>query len=201
MSASTGSLAPKPAFRGPGQFPHKSLLGSEIWYHNGAGKRLRLRSKSGPQVRICVETGRIPQNAGFGTRDTQLSDKIGFLLGVGVPRGFPNVGVPNDVEAPDPRNLRNPDWRAKRDNFLCKRLISSPRASPGAPRGGKFINHPVFNVQRSLVTGFLNVSSVVMVVGTVTAAWKTVSAASPASMSGSSWSRLRREAHMPETNM
>jgi hypothetical protein len=34
-----------------------------------------------------VETGQDPGNAGFGARDPQPADKIGFTLGVGVPYG------------------------------------------------------------------------------------------------------------------
>jgi hypothetical protein len=83
FSASWFSLAPEPAFcHGPDPFPCRFFLGADIW---GPASRPHFPSRSGLQEKICVEMGRAPSKAGFGARDPQAADTIGFILGVWVP--------------------------------------------------------------------------------------------------------------------
>jgi hypothetical protein len=86
-----GILGAKPRFCAVLAGFHKSFLRAEIWNQNGVAKRPRLRSISGPQARIRVETDQDPAKAVFGAKDPQLADKIGFILGVGVPNRVPKI--------------------------------------------------------------------------------------------------------------
>ena len=86
-----GSCRPNPHLRVPGPFPHKSLLGAQISNKNGAAKRPRFGSRFLPQVRICVETGQDPGNAGLGARDPIPRIKSDLSWGSGSLSGSPHL--------------------------------------------------------------------------------------------------------------
>jgi hypothetical protein len=67
-----GPWCQNPPLGGPGPFPRKSFLGANFWNRNGAASRPRLSSRSGPQSRICVETG---GPGGFWHQGPQPDDK------------------------------------------------------------------------------------------------------------------------------
>ena len=93
LSAGWGSLAPKPAF--PGSWPVSTQI--LTWGRNLEPKRGREAAPFKFEIwapsKDLWKRARTPENAGFGARDPQPADKIGFLLGVGVPYGAPDAGI------------------------------------------------------------------------------------------------------------